>query len=139
MIYGSMGIERTIHIGMSEHPADIAPSLAGHSIGRWENGVLIVDTIGFAPGILSADGRVPHSGALHVVERFTFDPERLSLARSYVADDPLYFTGEYTGQDTVFISDLPYHGTTECEDRTYRDAETATTEEPWWMFWKFWD
>jgi hypothetical protein len=139
MIYGSMGIERTIHLNMSEHPADIAPSLAGHSIGRWDNDVLIVDTIGFAPGILWADGRVPHSSELRVVERFTFDPERLGLERSYVAEDSLYFTGQYMGRDTVFVSDLPFHGTTECEDRTYRDAEAATTDEPWWMFWKFWD
>jgi hypothetical protein len=141
MSYGSMGIERAIHLNMSEHPADIEPSVAGHSIGHWEGNVLIVDTVGFAPGILSADGRVPHSDQLHVVERFTFDPERVSLAREYVAEDPLYFEGEFTGADTVLISDLPYHGTTECEDRTYR-AATADAEQddaPWWMFWRFWD
>jgi hypothetical protein len=156
LYYGSMGIERTIHLDATEHPADIAPSVAGHSIGRWENDVLIVDTVGFAPGILLADGRVPHSDGLHVVERFTLDAERLALARSYAAEDPAYFVGTYTGADTVLISDLPYHGTTECEDRTVRSAAdaaapttsntvseaTAETEEeaePWWMFWKFWD
>jgi hypothetical protein len=153
LFYGSMGIERTIHLDATEHPADIAPSVAGHSIGRWEDDVLIVDTIGFAPGILLADGRVPHSGNLHVVERFSLDQERLALARSYVAEDPEYFTGTYTGADTVLISDLPYHGTTECEDRTVRsvtDATPATAtasapeedaedDAPWWMFWKFWD
>jgi hypothetical protein len=134
--YGSMGVERTIHLDQTEHPAETEPSLAGHSIGRWENDVLTVDTIGFAPGILSADGRLPHSGDLHVVERFTFDPERLALMRSYVADDPAYFTGSFTGSDVVLISDLPYHGTTECEDRTQRSPVEQT---PWWMFWKFWD
>jgi hypothetical protein len=50
----------------------------------------------------------------------------------------------------VLISDLPYHGTTECEDRTVRRAADASTpatattsaaeeDAPWWMFWKFWD
>ncbi len=113
--------------------------------------MLIVDTVGFAPGILLADGRVPHSGGLHVVERFSLEPERLVLARSYVAEDPAYFVGTYTGADTVLISDLPYHGTTECEDRTVRsDAESSSAatsapeedaedEAPWWMFWKLWD
>jgi hypothetical protein len=143
MLYGSMGIERTIHLNQSEHPADIEPSLAGHSIGRWENDMLIVDTVGFAPGILSADGRLAHSAKLRIVERFTLDPERLALRREYTAEDPSYFEGQYTGADTVLISDLPYHGTTACEDRTYRDAATtragapaADEEAPWWMFWK---
>lgn len=120
MRYGSMGIERTIHLDQSGHPEDLEPSIAGHSIGRWEDDVLIVDTVGFLPGILNADGRVPHSGELHVVERFTFDPDAGSLRRDYVAEDPLYFEGQFRGSDTMLISDLPFHGTTECEDLTYR-------------------
>lgn len=137
LLYGSMGIERTIHLDMDEHPDDIEPSLTGHSIGRWEDDVLVVDTIGFEPGILSADGRVPHSEALHVVERFTLDPEEGSLRRDYVAEDPLYFEGQFTGSDTVLISDLPYQGVTECEDRTYRDGgDEEADAAPWWMFWE---
>ena len=140
LLYGSMGIERTIRLDLDAHPADLEPSLEGHSIGRWEDDVLIVDTVGFEPGILSADGRVPHSDRLHVVERFTLDPERMALRRDYVAEDPLYFEGQYTGSDTVLISDLPYHGTTACEDRTYREAsEPDAADKPWWDFLIFWD
>ena len=153
MRYGSMGLERTIHLDQREHPASIAPSVAGHSIGRWENDVLVVDTVGFAPGILSADGRLPHSGSLHVVERFTFDPAKLGLKRDYVAEDPTFFTGEFKGSDTVYISDLPYHGTTPCKETEARGkhaavapaaaataaAAPAKAEKPWWMFWKFWE
>lgn len=120
LLYGSMGIERTIHLDLEEHPAEIERSLTGHSIGRWEGDTLIVDSVGFAPGILNADGRVPHSEQLHVVERFSFDPEARALRRSYTATDPLYFEGEFTGADTMLISDLPFHGATPCEDRTYR-------------------
>ena len=120
LLYGSMGIERTIHLDQTSHPADLEPSVSGHSIGRWENDVLIVDTIGFLPGILNADGRVPHSAGLHVVERFSLDSGAMALRREYVAEDPLYFEGQLRGADTMLASDLPYHGTTECEDRTYR-------------------
>jgi hypothetical protein len=114
--------------------------------------------VGFAPGILSADGRLPHSGGLHVVERFTFDPAKLSLRRDYVADDPMFFTGEFKGSDTVYVSDLPYHGTTPCKETEARSeaertvsaapaaptpsvtaAEPAKAPAPWWMFWKWWD
>lgn len=139
MLYGSMGIERTIHLDMDEHPDGIEPSVAGHSIGRWENDVLIVDTIGFAPGILSADGRVPHSDQLHVIERFTLDPETLRLRREYVAEDPLYFDGQYTGADEVLISDLPYSGTAECDDRTYDSVSDDDDTGSWWDFLKFWE
>jgi len=156
MLYGSMGLERTIHLDQREHPASLLPTVAGHSIGRWESDVLVVDTVGFAPGILSADGRLPHSGALHVVERFTFDPAKLALKRDYVAEDPSFFTGQFTGADTVYISDLPYHGTTPCKETEAREAKraagavptpaaasTAATPKPaeksWWMFWKWWE
>jgi hypothetical protein len=141
LLYGSMGIERTIHLNMSSHPADIAPSLAGHSIGHWEGDVLVVDTVGFTPGILSADGRLPHSGELHIVERFSIDPDSGALQRSYLAEDRAYFVGQYTGQDQVFAADLPYHGTTPCDDRTLRGTaeQPAPSASPWWMFWKFWD
>jgi hypothetical protein len=120
MLYGSMGIERTIHLDETAHPADIEASVSGHSIGQWDNDVLIVDTVGFLPGILNADGRVPHSNELHVVERFSLAPGETALRREYVAEDPLYFDGEFRGSDVMMMSPLPYHGTTECEDRTYR-------------------
>lgn len=120
MYYGSMGIERTIHLDQAAHPDGIEPSLPGHSIGHWEGNVLVVDTIGFLPGILNADGRVPSSDQLHVVERFSFDPDAVRLRRDYVAEDPLYFEGQFTGSDTMLVADLPYHGTTPCEDRTRR-------------------
>lgn len=120
MLYGSMGIERTIHLDQTEHPSDIELSVTGHSIGRWEDDILIVDTVGFLPGILNADGRVPHSGELHVIERFSLAPDTAALRREYVAVDPLYFEGEFRGSDTMLPSDLPFHGETECEDRTYR-------------------
>jgi hypothetical protein len=121
LLYGSMGLERTIHLNVREHPADLPPSRAGHSIGRWEDDVLVVDTIGFTPGILSADGRVPHSGQLHIVERFWLDPETRALRRSYVADDPLYLEGQFAGRDAVYLSDVPYQPAP-CDDRSYKSS-----------------
>lgn len=104
--YGQHGFMRTIHMKMARHPADLQPSRAGHSIGHWENDVLVVDTVGFLPGILG-DG-VPHTVQLHVVERFSFDQSKMALSRVYVAEDPDYFATPYRGSDTVFLSPLPY-------------------------------
>jgi hypothetical protein len=104
--YGLYSFERVIHMNMIEHPADIAPSYAGHSIGRWEGDVLVVDTIGFQPGLLVAPLR--HSDRLHVVERYRLETEPLGLVRDYVAEDPEYFTAPYTGSDKVLVADVPY-------------------------------
>jgi hypothetical protein len=153
--YGTPGIDRTIHLNETDHPASIEPSVAGHSIGRWEDDVLVVDTVGFKPGVLSADTSTMHSEELHVVERFTLDRERMALRREYVATDPLYFTGEYRGADVAYPADLPWEPPT-CNDLSYATgrgtraaqpsaappaaaepaAEPAAPAKPWWMFWK---
>ena len=104
--YGQLGFTRTIHLNQAQHPAAIEPSRAGHSIGRWENDVLIVDTVGFAPGVLSPP--VLHTDRLHVVERFSLDPAGPTLLRNYTADDPLYFAGTYSGSDMLAVADVPY-------------------------------
>jgi hypothetical protein len=113
--YGRNGLERTVHMGMAAHPANVQPSRAGHSIGRWENDVLVVDTVGFLPGTLA--GTTPHSAQLHVVERFSLDPKAMTLKREYRAEDPAYFTEAYTGSETSIVSNVPYNPEP-CEDLT---------------------
>ena len=113
--YGRLGLERTIDMNASEHPAGLAPSRVGHSIGRWEGDVLVVDTVAFVPGVLV--GTTPHSGELHVVERFSLDPETQRLTRNYTAEDPVYFTAAYSGADSLIVSNVPYSPEA-CEDLT---------------------
>jgi hypothetical protein len=61
------------HVRMDEpHPAWVTPSWYGDSVGHWENGTLVIDTIGVKIGpfaMLDIYG-TPHSPALHVVERY---------------------------------------------------------------------
>jgi hypothetical protein len=104
--YGLYNFERVIQLGLHEHPADIEPTFAGHSIGRWDGDVLVVDTVGFEPGVLAPPVR--HSDQLHVVERLSLDPERMTLEREYVAEDPIYFNDRYVGSDTLLVADVPY-------------------------------
>ncbi|HZF31702.1 MAG TPA: DUF6152 family protein [Gammaproteobacteria bacterium] len=113
--YGRLGLERTIHMGQHTHPASIEPTRAGHSIGWWENDVLVVDTVGFLPGVLT--GTTPHSAELHVVERFTLNPRTTALRREYSADDTLYFSEPLVGSGTMMPSNVPYEAEA-CEDLT---------------------
>jgi hypothetical protein len=105
MEYG-VGLTRMVQMNMKAHPANIKPSRAGHSIGRWDGDTLVVDTVGFEPGSLA--GNLPHSGKLHVVERFTLNPATLELTRSIVADDPDYFVDTYVDSDSVLPADAPF-------------------------------
>jgi hypothetical protein len=104
MEYG-YGLVRTIHLN-AEHPASIEPSRAGHSIGRWDGDALVVDTVGFLPGMLALE--VPHGGGLHVVERFALNDDGSVLTRDYAATDPDYFIGEYRGTDPTPRSPVPF-------------------------------
>ncbi len=120
--YGFMDIVREIHLDLEDHPTDIDPSISGHSIGRWEDGVLIVDTIGFEPGYLVAppvtgQGAVMNSGELHVVERFSLSDDGLTLNRSFEGEDPVNLVGQYEGQDSVNLTDAAYEDYA-CEDLT---------------------
>jgi hypothetical protein len=104
--YGQMGLERTIYLNRRDHPPNLTPTRAGHSIGRWDGDTLVVETIGFLPGVLNAPVR--HSDQLRVIERFTLDPDTHTLTRTYEATDPVHLQGTYTGSDAVQVADAPY-------------------------------
>jgi hypothetical protein len=101
-----MDFVRTIHLN-ARHPTPTQPSLTGHSTGTWDGDVLVVDTIGFAPGVLVPISGLMHSAQMHVVERFTVDPAAKMLTRTYRAEDPSYLTSPYTGADVMRLSDEP--------------------------------
>jgi hypothetical protein len=118
LTYGQFNLKRTIHMNLKQHPADIKPSRAGHSIGRWEGDVLVVDTVGFLPGFITTPVR--HGDKLHVVERFSLDPKTMVLTRSYEAEDPVYLKSKYTGTDDIQVADVPY-APEKCKEQQFVD------------------
>ena len=106
--YGYMNLVRTIHLNVNEHPRNMAPSTGGHSIGKWEGDVLVVDTIGFTPGLLVPLTGLHNSARMHTVERYTLDNAARTLTRAYRADDPLYLKSPMVGLDVMRVSDEPY-------------------------------
>ena len=103
MHYGFVDLIRTIYLD-SEHPDHIEPSIGGHSIGRWEEDVLVVDTVGFIPGVLSHRVGVLHSEQMHISERIYYDQVSGELVRDYVVEDPLYLNTPYVNQDRQRVS-----------------------------------
>jgi hypothetical protein len=106
--YGFMDFVRTVHLGMTQHPADTVPSTGGHSIGHWEDGVLVVDTIGFEQGVLGHRDGTSHSDQMHLVERFSIDTDENVLIRDYTMEDPLFLAKVVNGQDVMALSGAPY-------------------------------
>jgi hypothetical protein len=113
--YGLYNFERRVHVGMKKHPERLKPSYAGHSIGHWEGNTLVVDTVGFAAGVLSPPTR--SSEQMHIVERFTFDPQKFSLRRDYSVTDPVYLAAPYESFDIMYLSEVPFQKQP-CKDMT---------------------
>lgn len=90
--YEEWSLLRPIYMDGREHPRYRTPSLLGHSVGRVENGVLVVETEGVTPDWISDSTHAGHSGGLKGVERYTVrdDPRRLEL--TLTLEDPEMFT-----------------------------------------------
>jgi len=77
------------------HPAKLKPGYVGDSVGRWEGGTLVVDTIGFN-GFAELDARgQPTSPQLHTVERFTPAADG-SIDIEVTITDPEYYEQPFT-------------------------------------------
>jgi hypothetical protein len=81
---------RVVHIG-AEHPADVEPSLLGHSIGRWEGETLLIDTVAIAPQRRGGFW-VPSTETTHLVERLKLTADRQRLEYTFTVEDPAYLT-----------------------------------------------
>jgi hypothetical protein len=79
---------RRIYLDGRKHP-DLSrwtPTGSGHSVGRFENGELVVDTVGIVPGGVVAGGyRTPET---HLTERFILSADGSHLTIEYRWEDP---------------------------------------------------
>jgi hypothetical protein len=77
----------------AQHPAKVAPSWHGDSIGRYEGDTLVIDTIGVKVGPVSIvdQAGTPYSEALHVVERYrliSYEEARKAGERNVALNGP---------------------------------------------------
>jgi hypothetical protein len=121
-----MDVRRVVHLDINDHPNDIAPSDLGHSIGRFEDGVLVIETTNFAAGVLLETAQFsvgeliaksPYTGmnttALILSERLSVNPDTGDLELTWTAEDPHYYTIPLTGTRTMSRTDVEL-GTYNC-------------------------
>lgn len=87
---------RTVYMDGRSHPADLEPSYYGHSIGWWEGDTLVIDSTGFNESFWLDRRGLPHTKAMHTVERFTrIDAETIDY--EITVHDPGAYTAPWTG------------------------------------------
>lgn len=77
---------------------DIEPSFFGHAVGRWDKGVLLVETIGIKPEVMYQN--MPHSEQMRIKERIYFATheilrDEITIEDPVVLEKPWTFTMSY--------------------------------------------
>jgi hypothetical protein len=88
---------RIVALDRQKHPKDLSPTWMGDSIGHWEGGTLVVDTVGLNDKTWLDQVGHPHSEALHVVERIR-RPDHDTLIDDITIDDLKAYAKPWTGQ-----------------------------------------
>jgi len=92
--------ERVVHVDQQAHPAGFKPTAEGHSIGRWEGGTLVIDTVGFAPSRTADLLLLPSHPGTHLVEKLTLTQDRRHLEYEVTVDIPAYLVEPATFRAT---------------------------------------
>ena len=92
-------LERTIYVDGREHPENGSRTNQGHSIGRWEDEALIVDTTMFEahPYSTSLPG-LPSGPDKHVIERFALSEDGTRIVIDFALEDPEYLEEPFVGK-----------------------------------------
>lgn len=84
------GGERVVYVadgGAEPASSTPQPSVQGHSIGRWEDKTLVVETTAFAPHSLGLGLGLGSSPAKRLIERLTLDDDGTGLAYEFELTD----------------------------------------------------
>lgn len=92
---------RQIHMNR-EHLKDLDPIYNGDSIGKWDGNTLVVDTVGFNTITWMDHVGLPHTGALHVVERIR-RVDHNTLIDDFTIEDPKAYTKKWTASQTYIL------------------------------------
>jgi hypothetical protein len=102
MIFEYQSLIRQIFTDGRGHPKDLQATYMGNSIGRFEGDTLVIDTIGFNDKTWLDPMGLPHSDALHVVERLR-RVDHDTLVDEYTIEDPKAYKKSWTTKKTFLL------------------------------------
>jgi len=88
---------RVVYMDGRSHPEHLTPSFYGHSIGWWEGDTLVIDTVGFNEGFWMDRRGLPHTKAMHTLERFT-RADAAAINYEVTVSDPGAYTAPWTAR-----------------------------------------
>jgi hypothetical protein len=98
-----LNVDRVVYMDGRGHPSGGARTLQGHSIGRWEGNVLVVDTTLFSDHLLgnylgsgAGPRELPSGPRKRVVERYRLSEDRMRLLIDVTVEDPDYLAAPLT-------------------------------------------
>ncbi|MEP7314334.1 MAG: hypothetical protein ABI859_17245, partial [Pseudomonadota bacterium] len=88
---GHSEIRRVYMDGRKVDDADLLPSRAGYSTGKWEGNTLVVETTGLGEGV---DQTIPHSENAKIIERYSIAnvAGKQQLKAEVTIVDPAFYT-----------------------------------------------
>jgi len=96
MIYSGDQQVRHIYLDVP-HSAAPKPSWYGESVGRYEGGALVIDTVALSERTFVDNYRTPHTDKLHVTERWSLAEDGKMLEAAFTVDDPGTFLAPWSG------------------------------------------
>lgn len=96
-IFEYQSLVRQIFTDGRGHPSDLEPTYMGNAIGKFEGDTLVIDSVGFNDKTWLDPMGLPHSDALHVVERMR-RVDHDTLEDTYTIDDPKVYTMTWTAK-----------------------------------------
>jgi hypothetical protein len=87
---------RHIHMDVP-HSKTVKPSWYGESVGHYEGGTLVIDTVGVTTKAFVDQFRTPHTDKLHTIERWRLTNGGKSLEVEVTIEDPDTFNQPWKG------------------------------------------
>jgi hypothetical protein len=84
---------RTVYMDGRSHPGLEERTHEGHSIGWWEDDVLVLDTANFADNRSPYQNGIPSGAQKHVVERYRLAEDGTRMTVEFTLEDPEYIVG----------------------------------------------
>jgi len=126
MLYVEHNTPRRIWMDGRTAPADTPPTSMGFSVGRWDDGVLVVETTHLAPAWIDGSG-LPMSGeGTRIVERYVVSEDGLTIDRTMTIYDPYYTEPLVRQRYSARDDSIDLTEQSSCDpDSYYRDLEAS--------------
>lgn len=86
---------RRVWMDGRSHPEDAYPTIMGHTVGRWDGDVLVLETVNMEAGLFRPQG-FPYTENLRLTETLTLVDDGEHMLSEITIEDPAYYSEPWT-------------------------------------------